>query len=37
MFAPVVAEMRGLDLSGHPNSRNGTWKGAELSKRVVEN
>jgi hypothetical protein len=37
MFAYVVAEIGGLNLSGYPHLRIGTWKGVELSERVVEN
>jgi hypothetical protein len=37
MFAQVVAEIGGLDLVGYLDLRIGTWKGAELSERVVEN
>jgi hypothetical protein len=37
MFALVVAEIGGLNLSGYPHLRIGCWKGAELSERVVEN
>jgi hypothetical protein len=37
MFALRVADIGGLDLLGYPNLRIGTWKGAELSEKVVEN
>jgi hypothetical protein len=33
----MVAEIGGLDLSGHPDLRIGCWKGAESSERVAEN
>jgi hypothetical protein len=37
MFAWRVAEFGGLDLSGYPHLRIGTWKGVEFSEKVVEN
>ncbi len=37
MFARMVAEIGGVNLVGLPQMRIGTWKGAEFSKRVVEN
>ena len=37
MFAYVVAEIGGVNLVGLPHLRFGTWNGAELSERVVEN
>jgi hypothetical protein len=37
MFARRVADIGGLDLVGYPHLRIGTWKGAELSEKVVEN
>jgi hypothetical protein len=37
MFAHMVADIGGLDLTGYPNLRIGTWKGAESSEKVAEN
>jgi hypothetical protein len=37
MFAHVVADIGGLDLTGYPKLRIGTWKGAESSEKVAEN
>jgi hypothetical protein len=37
MSARRVADIGGLDLSGYPHLRFGTWKGAKLSERVAEN
>jgi hypothetical protein len=37
MFARRVADIGGLDLVGYQELRIGTWKGAELSEKVVEN
>ncbi len=37
MFARMVAEIGGVNLVGLPHLRIGTRKGAEFSKRVVEN
>jgi hypothetical protein len=37
MFARMVADIGGLDLVGYPHLRIGTWKGVDLSEKVVEN
>jgi hypothetical protein len=37
MIARMVADIGGLDLVGYPHLRIRTWKGAELSEKVVEN